>query len=302
MSKELLTAKEAADYLNINEKKIYALANARKIPCTKVTGKWLFPRKIIDEWISASARENLDDLPVSRKLDKNIVFHGSNDALIGIMAYGLKKRFPEFSIAVSNVGSISGLVSLNNGVCHVSGVHLFDPETREYNLSCIRKWVRDVDVVSVHLALRRQGLIVAPGNPRNINCVADIVDSGITYVNRQEGSGTRILFDYELKKRGIDPGRVRGYDNEVFTHMDVAMEIFGGYADAGMGIYSAAHVFKLGFVPVVEESYDLVVPKSLFFTGEIQALLSVIRSDDFRKKAERLGGYNLARSGVVVSS
>ncbi len=312
--KELLDVKTVSRYLQINEKKVYVLANSHKIPCTKVTGKWLFPKQLIDEWIMKTARENANAAtapPISgysdiscpeanhKPLNKNIIFHGSNDPLIEILAHKLTKKFPVFSLSTSNIGSLAGIFSLKNGICHICGIHLFDPNSNSYNNSCIKQFLENMDVITVHLAARKQGLIVAKGNPLKIRGLSDLTN--ITYINRQSGSGTRTLFEYKLKKANIPATEINGYDNEVFTHLDVAIEIFNGSADAGMGIYSAAHALKLDFIQLCEESYDLVIPKKLFFAPEIQALLKIIRSNDFREKASHLGGYNLTDTAEIIS-
>jgi len=297
MSSELLTAKEISEYLSLHEKKIYALAKAQKIPCTKVTGKWLFPKKLIDEWIINDAQKNIGILKEIKKPSTNLIFHGSNDLLIEILGTFFRRMVPGGCFSISNVGSIGGLVSLRNGICHLTGVHLFDPDNRSDELEGL---LEGMDVVFVRLAGRKQGLMVAPGNPLQIESLADLVKPGIRYVNRQIGSGTRILFDRKLEENKIKNSMVEGYKNEVFTHFDVAMEVFSGNADTGMGIYSAAHTFKLDFIPVADESYNFVIPKSNFFDKEIQALLKIIRSEEFKDKAKQLGGYDLTESGEIL--
>jgi len=300
MSKELLTAKEAAEYLNINEKKVYALVKARRLPGTKVTGKWLFPKRLLDEWLVSCAREHLALRSRPQGKLRSIVFHGSNDVLIEVLAHMLRRCFPEFSLAVGNIGSLGGLGSLKNGLCQVAGVHLFDPESGEYNLPYVRRWLEGLEVVCVHLARRRQGLLVARGNPLGVYGVADLARPEVRFVNRQAGSGTRVLLDYELARAGVRAEQVRGYGHEVFTHFEVALEVFSGYADAGVGIYPVARSFRLDFVPLAEESYDLVIPKEVFFAPAIQALLKVVRSSEFKEKAKHLGGYDLSDAGELV--
>jgi excisionase family DNA binding protein len=298
MSGELLTVKEVSEYLSLHEKKIYALAKAHKIPCTKVTGKWLFPKKLIDEWIISTARENIGRSQTAKKPSANIIFHGSNDLLIEVLGSFFRRTQPGCSLSISNVGSIGGLVSLRNGICHLTGIHLFDPDNRSDELE---RLLEEMDVVFVRLARRKQGLMVAPGNPEKIENLADLTKPGIRYVNRQAGSGTRILFDRKLEEENLNGSMVEGYENEVFTHFEVAMEVFSGHANAGMGIYSAAHTFKLDFIPVADESYNFVIPKSTFFDREIQSLLKIVRSEEFREKAKQLGGYDLTESGEIIS-
>lgn len=298
MSDEILTAKDISEYLNINEKKIYALAKAHKIPCTKVTGKWLFPKKLIEEWLITLSRENIGIPPATVKPSPNLVFHGSNDLLIEVLGSFLRKQSPDYCLSISNVGSLGGLVSLRKGFCHFTGIHLFESRT---SIDKIQELLDGMEVVFVRLARRTQGLMVESGNPRSIERLADLTKPEITYINRQAGSGTRMLFDHKLEELNLNCSAIKGYEHEVFTHFEVAMEVFSGHADAGMGIYSAAHTFKLDFVPVTDEDYNLVIPKDTYLDKGIQALLKIIRSEDFKEKAKQLGGYDLAESGEIVS-
>lgn len=298
MSGELLTVKEVSEYLSLHEKKIYALAKAHKIPCSKVTGKWLFPKKLIDNWIISDARENVGRSQTVKKPSANIIFQGSNDLLIEVLGTFFRRMLPGGCLSISNVGSIGGLISLRNGICHLTGVHLFDPDNRSDELESL---LEGMDVVFVRLARRKQGLMVAPDNPKQIKNLSDLAKPGIRYVNRQVGSGTRILFDRKLEEENINGSMIEGYENEVFTHFEVAMEVFSGHADAGMGVYSAAHTFKLDFIPVTDESYNFVIPKSTFFDREIQTLLKIVRSEEFKEKAKQLGGYDLTESGEIIS-
>lgn len=297
MPSDLLTAKEISEYLSLHEKKIYALAKAHKIPCTKITGKWLFPKKLIDEWIINDAQKNIGKHQEIKKPSTNLIFHGSNDLLIEILGSFYRRALPDCCFSISNVGSIGGLVSLRNGICDLTGVHLFDPDNRSDELESL---LEEMDVVFVQLAKRKQGLMVASGNPLQIQNIADLVKPGLKYINRQTGSGTRILLDRKLDENNLKGSKIKGYENEVFTHFEVAMEVFNGHADVGMGIYSAAHTFKLDFIPVMDEIYNFVIPKDTFFDRKIQALLKIIRSEEFKEKTKQLGGYDIRESGEII--
>ena len=148
---------------------------------------------------------------------------------------------------------------------------------------------------------RDLGLFLRSGNPSDINGIKDLTRSGIKIINRQEGSGTRIFFDFELKRQGIDPNRIKGYEKEVNTHTDVAMAVLSGAADVGLGILSAAKMLDLEFIPLTKERYDLVIPKENYSARPLTALLEVIRSHEFGKKIEQMGGYDTKDCGQIMS-
>ena len=151
----------------------------------------------------------------------------------------------------------------------------------------------------VHLVEREQGLIVPVGNPKAILGFDELLRPDVSFVNRQGGSGTRVLFDYELGQRGIDPAAISGYGTVEFTHMAVAVAVLSGAADVGLGIAAAARALRLDFLPVATEAYELVIPEALFETPGIQLLLDVIRSPEFAQRVHELGGYGTVRTGQV---
>jgi putative molybdopterin biosynthesis protein len=300
MNKEMLNTKDLANYLNINEKQVYRIIKEKKIPATRITGKWTFPRKLIDEWIIGSANENVGK-GKTRALKDHIVVMGSNDFTIELLSHELSRKFPEFSLSFSNVGSIGGLIALGRGSSHVAGCHLFDIKTGEYNLPYLHRYLPDLETIVVNLVYRDLGLILKPNNPLNINTIEDLAQPKIRIINRQEGSGTRILFDFELNRLGIDPNRINGYEKEVNTHNEVAMAVLSGEAEVGLGILSAAKMLGLEFVHITKERYDFVIRKENFSARPLTALLEVIRSQEFRDKVEQMGGYDTRDCGQIMS-
>lgn len=300
MNKEMLSTKDAADYLNINEKQVYRLIKEKEIPATKITGKWTFPRKLIDEWIIQSVNENRG-IRKPTELKNHIVVMGSNDFTIELLSHELSNRFPDFTLSFSNVGSIAGLVALASGSCHIAGCHLFDIKTGEYNLPYLPQYLHDLPAIVVNLVYRDLGLIVRPNNPLSIRAIEDLAQPQIKIINRQLGSGTRVLLDSELSRLGIDCKKISGYENEVNTHNEVAMAVLSGQADAGLGIFSAAKMLGLEFIHITKERYDLVISKENFFTKPLTALLEVIRSPEFRSRIEHMGGYDTTDSGTIIS-
>lgn len=236
-----------------------------------------------------------------QRIDQTVVVVGSHDNTLDLIGDELRRHGAHLSLSSSHVGSMGGLMAVKRGMCHVAGTHLLDESDGSYNLSYIRRYLPDTPVRLVHLAMRDQGLIVPAGNPRQIRAIDDLSREGIRFINRQSGSGTRILLDYQLRKRGIDPARIEGYQAEEFTHMAVAAAVMSDAADAGLGIGAAARALGLEFIPLVTEQYDLVIPRAYFETPPIQSLMTVIGSDRFKQRVAALGGYHTERTGEVLA-
>ncbi len=195
---------------------------------------------------------------------------------------------------------MGGLMAIKKGVCHLAGSHLLDTQDGSYNISYVKKYLPDVGVKLVNLVLRDQGLIVLPGNPKDINGIEDLGRNDISFINRQSGSGTRILLDFRLTQLGIDPACVNGYENEEFTHMSVAVAVLSGAVDVALGIYAAAKALNLDFIPVVTEQYDLIIPEIFYESENIRILLETINSPEFKKRVQALGGYSTEKTGRII--
>jgi len=231
---------------------------------------------------------------------RTIVIVGSHDNSLDVLADQLKAVHPELTLSSSHVGSMGGLMAIKRGVCHLAGTHLLDTQDGSYNRSYLKKYLPDTAVKLIHLVQRDQGLIVKPGNPKEIRGIEDIGRKDVSFINRQVGSGTRILLDYKLNQLGIKADAINGYQNEEFTHMAVAVSVLSGSEDAGLGIYAAAKALNLDFIPVVTEQYDLVVPQEYFETESVQILLEIINSPAFKQRVEALGGYSTEKTGTIL--
>jgi len=226
---------------------------------------------------------------------------GSHDLTIDLLNSLLKEKTGgRIHIASSNVGSLGGLLALKRGTAHFAGSHLLDTATGDYNRSYIGRYLPETPVVLVTLVHRWQGFIVPAGNPKKIGGIGDLSRPDVLFANRQGGSGTRILLDYELARAGIAPECVAGYGNEEYTHMNVAMAVASGAADTGLGIHTAAKALALDFIPVTKERYDLVIPRAYLADAKIELLLATIRSDEFKEKALAMGGYEVQETGNLV--
>jgi putative molybdopterin biosynthesis protein len=299
MSKEMFTTQEVAEYLSINEKQVYRLIKEKKIPATRVTGKWLFPKCLVDEWVIASARENIG-APKPRPPQNQVVIAGSNDIALELLTKTVNLRHPSYTVSVSNVGSLAGLIALQNGSCHVAASHLLDLETGEYNSSFIRKHFPELKVTVLNLSYREQGLIVKRENPLGIASLKDLATKKARFINRQEGSGTRVLLDYKLQQEGINPSAIPGYTKIALTHMEVALDVFSGSADAGMGIQASAKLLGLDFMPLATERFDLVIPNDNLPAAPVRALREVLESEEFKANVIEMGGYSTRDTGKVV--
>jgi molybdenum cofactor synthesis domain-containing protein len=238
----------------------------------------------------------------AEQLDHTLIMIGSHDNSIDLLANELKSRDNRLHLSSSNVGSMGGLMAIRRGQTHLAGSHLLDMESGDYNFSYITRYLPGAAVRLVQLARRAQGLLVRPGNPKNIQGLADLLRPDVVFINRQGGSGTRILTDYQLQQSGIDPHGIQGYDQEEFTHMAVAVNVLSGRADAGMAIYAAARALGLEFILVTEERYDLVIPEACWADDKVQMVLQIIASEPFRQQVQDLGGYDVRACGRLMGS
>jgi molybdate-binding protein/DNA-binding transcriptional regulator YhcF (GntR family) len=229
-----------------------------------------------------------------------ILIVGSHDLILNMLVTKLKEGKPELNIEVTYAGSLGGLIALQENRAHLAGIHLLDEETGEYNYPYIRHVLPGREVAIIHLAYRIQGLMFAKTNPKQIQGIEDLRRREITFVNRQKGSGTRVLLDLELRKCGILPVDVNGYENELDTHVAVATSIARGEADCGLGIQGAASACDLGFVPLLRERYDLVIPDEHFRSALLFPLINMISSSEFRNTISHIEGYDSAQIGTTT--
>jgi putative molybdopterin biosynthesis protein len=244
---------------------------------------------------------DIDLLVPLPQVERTLLCTGSHDLCLDVLGDFLQKEDPAYSLASTHIGSLGGIMALKQGMCHLAGSHLLDPADGSYNTTYIRKYLAGKDIRIVTLVHREQGFIVARGNPKNIDGIRDLFGDGISFINRQAGSGTRVLLDYELTRNDLDADGIRGYEQDEYTHMAVAVAVLSGKVDVGLGIKSAAKALGLDFVPLVEERYDLLIPGELFETPMIQAVLAVINTPLFQETVERMGGYSTRDTGKLVA-
>lgn len=303
MSEEIMNTKEVAQYLGIHEKQVYALIKSKRIPSTRVTGKWVFPRKLIDEWIDSDARIGLKEArQKSKRIEGVYLASGSNDPILDMLQTYLRKSYPEFHIFSANTGSTDGLKALNMGYTDIAWSHLYDPKTGEYNIPFLPTYLPNVKPVVVNLFYRDLGFVTLPGNPIRLKGFQDLTKRGVRFINRQKGSGTRLLIDQRLIDFGISSSKIEGYSDEVNTHLEVGLSILGKTANVGIATMAVSKFLSLDFIPITKERFDMIQSQETFFHKGVQALIRLLHSEEFRQKVEKIGGYDLKDSGRVIYS
>lgn len=263
----------------------------------RADGITIIPRGVQGLPAGDAVRVRLYRSPV--ELGHTILAIGSHDMTLDILAQYLAPHGRR--LVSANVGSQAGLVALSRGEAHIAGSHLLDPERGEYNLSYIRRYLKDVPVKVIEWVGRQQGLIVQPGNPLHVTKLADLVRPEVTFVNRQRGAGTRVLLDYHLGLQGIDAQTIAGYQLEEFTHLAVAAAVASGRAVCGLGIAAAAKALELDFVPLFQEKYQLVVTARFFDDEILDPLWQVLKDPTFQQTIAALPGYDITMMGTLVA-
>jgi putative molybdopterin biosynthesis protein len=233
------------------------------------------------------------------EIEQTILAIGSHDITLDLMAQYLAVQGRRLSSA--NVGSLGGLIALRHGEAHLAGSHLLDPESGEYNLSYIHRYLPGIPVRVLALVKRQQGLLVKAGNPKGITSLDDLLRPEVLFINRQRGAGTRVLLDYNLGLRGIASESVQGYNQEEYTHLAVAAAISSGRADCGLGIAAAAQALELDFIPLFQERYDLVIPLQYDRSPLLSPLYQVLEDPAFRQAVASLPGYDISCMGSVIA-
>lgn len=287
-----MTTKEVAEFLRIKERKVYDLVAEKQIPCTRVTGKLLFPRALLDRWIARATEFPEADAAALKPIPA--VVAGSHDPLL---EWALRQSGS--GLALLPGGSLDGLERFAAGEAAAAGLHILDGATGEYNVHAVSERAAGLDVVLVEWARRRQGLLVAKGNPLGLGTVEDLDRDGVRVAVREPEAGSRILFHHLLAEAGLAANSLTAAGDPVRSESDLALAIVEGKADAGLGIATAAAQYSLDFVPLWEERYDLAVRRRAYFEAPFQAFLTFCTSEPFRARAAELTGYDVSGFGDV---
>ncbi len=248
------------------------------------------------EGVTRGSKVELELLRPRRQIENTILCTGSHDLCLDLLHDFLKQTSP-YPLASTHVGSLGGIMAVRDNMTHMAGSHLLDPATGEYNVSYLDQYLPQKNIALITLVHRQQGLMVKPGNPKNIRSITDLLRHDVNFINRQAGSGTRVLLDHELHRVDIDPDAINGYDEEEYTHMAVAVSVLSGKADAGLGILAASRALELDFIPITEERYDLIIPEAFLELPSITRALEIISTKAFQTKVEAKGGYSTRQTG-----
>ncbi len=296
---KFLTTKNVAELLNINEKMVYSLVNDKGLPATKVTGKWLFPQRLVEEWLESNIfnfKSNFNDFSSDNGL---LLLAGSDDPLFQKVLSLFHAKRKDTVAFFANQGSMGGLTSMRHGLCHIGVCHLLQDDDSEYNFSFAEQELQKPPVF-VNFSKREQGIIIQKGNPKNISSVNDFARDDIRIVNRPLGTGTRLLLDYEIGRSDISTKQIDGYDTEVSRHLDAGLEVLAGRADAAPAIRAVAGMLGIDFIPLRWERFDLLIMRERFFEKGIQSFLGLLHEKEFRKLAESFEGYDISLCGKML--
>ncbi|MBI3446796.1 MAG: helix-turn-helix transcriptional regulator [Magnetospirillum sp.] len=289
---EMMDTHQVASYLRVKERKVYELLKDRRIPCTRVTGKWLFPKGEIDAWLKRNSASPVE--PGMSGGPAPMVVAGSHDPLLEWCL-----REVGGGLAMLPGSSSDGLRRLAAAEAALAGIHLLDPESATYNLPQVQAALAQRNFVLIEWAWRQQGLVVAAGNPLGLSGIGDLVARKVRVVLRQAGAGSRLLLDKLLTEAGLAESDLLTASVPVRSETDVGLAILEGAADAGLAVASVAKSLKLGFVPLCRERFDLVIDRRAYFEPPVQALLAFTRTVEFIHRAESLGGYDISGIGSI---
>ncbi len=297
-SKRYLNTKEVAQLLQVNEKGVYALVSDKGLPATKVTGKWLFPRHFVEEWLDLS----IVNLPAAANpsLDSGRLFIAGSDDLLFQRAISLYNSHNQDSVAFfANIGSMGGLRALRQRSCHIGVCHLLQDDNEEYNFRFAEQEMGQAPVF-INFSKREQGIVIGSGNPKNIRSVSDLAQEGVRIVNRPLNTGTRLLFDYEISKSEISADDIAGYDLEVGRHLEAGLAVLGKKADAAPAIRPVAELLGLDFIPLRWERFDLLINRDRFFEPPVQRFINLLHDPSFKEIAKEFVGYDLSVCGKMI--
>lgn len=284
---EILDAKELSDYLGLNQKLIYQHAREGRLPSTRIGGKVVFTRESIDQWIIESTEQSL-----------SLHVAGSDDALFKAIMAAYMAETGNF-VFYAPVGSMNGLRLLRKRAANISCVHILDVDKKEYNLSYLPRYLDDGRYTVVTMYSRQQGIYVRKSEKNRID-LSDLASKKLSFVNRNKGSGTRLLFDFLLNEQGIDPSDIRGYGTEAQSHLEAGIEVLSGRADAAFGAQYIADRLDLRFVPLFKERFDMVIPEEYRYSQEATSLLSFFDQRRLLPYLKRFSGYGITQTGSVL--
>lgn len=297
-----LTPLEVAEILKISKNTVYELIKRGELNGYKVGKKVRIDRLDVEEYKNSTKNTKAKTAVISNNeaaYSSGFIISGQ-DIMLDIMVRHLERSYNGFHALRSYEGSYNGLYKLYQGKVQIATAHLWDGDTGKYNVPYVKRMLPGVPAVVVHLAKRMQGFYIAKGNPKNIKGWEDLKRSDITIINREKGSGTRVLLDEYLRKLNISTSSIKGYDRECSSHLGIASAVSRGEADIGLGNEkSSLQVTDIDFIPLQQEKYELVIKKEDILKPDYQAVLQIINSEEFKREIEGIGGYDLSDMGKI---
>jgi excisionase family DNA binding protein len=302
MPGDMLSTREVASYLGIHEKQVYRLLRQGRLPGTRVTGRWIFSRRQVAEWIEAWSREAVkrrEPDGTAAVEPHHLIVAGSDDLLLQILLREFNRRHPAMLGTSASLGSLGGLQAVKDRRAHVAGLHLLHPDSGEYNRPHVAAAFQHQRAFLFTLAHRQEGLILPRGNPRRVSKFADVVRLRLRLANREAGSGVRVLLDHLLGEHKLGKRGLPGYETELSTHLEVATAVAEGRADVGVGALAPARALGLEFVPLTWERYDLLSTDEAFYRKPTQVFFEMVKSDWLRQLIARMPGYDARATGLL---
>lgn len=303
MPGDMMTTEEVAEYLGIHEKQVYRLLRQGRLPGTRVTGRWIFSRRLIRDWIEACSREKVQPRRTGSRDEAephHLIISGSDDLLLQILLREFNRRHPALLATSATLGSVAGLEAVREGRAHVAGIHLLDPESGEYNRPQVAAAFGPRRAFLVTLAHREEGLILPRGNPRGVSSFVDVVRLKLRFANREAGTGVRVLVEHLLSSHKVGKRGLPGFETELYTHLEVATAVAEGRADVGVGTPGPARSLGLDFVHLTWERYDLLTTDEAFYRKPTQAFFEMVKSDWVRQLIGRVPGYDARQCGLLT--
>ncbi len=296
---KFISTREVADLLKVNEKMIYSLVSEKGLPATKITGKWLFPRRLVEEWLELNIVNPPAQVAALSTDTGRLLLAGSDDPLFQKTLSLFHKKYDDMVAFFANVGSMGGIKTLRRGLCHIGVCHLLQDDNQEYNFDFAEQELENSPVF-INFSRREQGILVQRGNPKNISSIGDLSRNDVQIVNRPLGTGTRLLLDYEIARSEIAANQIKGYERVVTRHIDAGLEILAGNADAAPAIRAVTGMLNLDFVPLRWERFDLLISRERFFERGIQNFLGILQEKEFVELADSFVGYDISLSGKMI--
>jgi putative molybdopterin biosynthesis protein len=298
------TIEEVSQLLKVSKLTLYDLVKKGELPVFRVGRQMRVDAKDLDIYIENRKTKQNTVLPPTpadpqfKQTIDSIVISGQ-DLVLDILGKHLEKQMPCKTLR-SFTGSLNSLISMYHGQCHIVSLHLFDGDTGEYNLPYIKKILVSYPFILINLLLRKAGFYVKKGNPLNLSSWTDLNRENVKIINREKGSGARILLDEQLRIHGIPTKSIIGYEDEETNHLSVASAVSTGVADVGVGIEKAANIVGVDFIPLITEQYDIVMLKNPESEELINKVREVLSSRQFLSELKSFGGYDTSQTGKVI--